>query len=625
VTEDIPETTSGVCGWVHTAESSAGARIAVGGMAAAARAAHAGMAVHELAGAATLAAYGARRERWFATQDGVAVALKGRPRWDDLESERIARDAGPAAAALRLYLADEDGFLRKVRGAFAIVVVDRRNATALLAVDRFGIERLCYAPAGDGLAFGTSAESVAAHPDVGRELSPQGIFNYLFCHMVPAPGTVFAKVRKLLPAEVVRFAGGRATRTFYWRMRYRAAGDPDEAGQAERLRRLLRQAVERTSDDGATGAFLSGGTDSSTVSGLLGEVGGRPADTFSIGFAAEGFDEMAYARITARHFGTRAHEYYVTPDDVAAAMPLIASAYDEPFGNASAVPTYYCARLARETGVAVMLAGDGGDEIFGGNARYAKQKIFDLYLRFPESLRGAVEPLVLAAPGGGLLPPLRKLQSYVRQARVPLPARLETYNLLQRVPFGESLEPGFLASVDPGEPIRLMQETWNGTDAASAVDRMMHLDLKFTLADNDLRKVHTMCEVAGVDVRFPMLDEDLVDFSGTLTPGQKVRGQVLRHFFKESLRGFLPPETIRKAKHGFGLPFGDWLASHRGLQAIVNEAFDSLGKRGIVRPEYLRGLLDRHSREHATYFGVMIWVLAQLELWMQHHSGDRKG
>jgi asparagine synthase (glutamine-hydrolysing) len=618
VIEDIQVTTSGICGWVHAAEASAGARIAVAGMATA-RAAPTGVALHEVAGTATLATYGAPPEGRFATQNEVAIALKGRPQWNDSESERCAREFGSAAAALRLYLAHGDGFLERIRGAFAVVVVDPRSASALLAVDRFGIERLCYAAADDGLVFGTSAESVAAHPRVGRELSPQGIFNYLFCHMVPAPGTVFANVGKLLPAEVLRFARGRASRSFYWRMRYQASG-AEEAGQAERLRRLLRQSVERAVDDEATGAFLSGGTDSSTVSGLLGEIRGRPADTFSIGFAAEGFDEMAYARITARHFATRAHEYYVTPDDVAAAMPLIASVYDEPFGNASAVPTYYCARLARDTGISVMLAGDGGDEIFGGNARYAKQKVFDLYLRVPAALRKAVEPLLLAAPGGGFIPPLRKLQSYVRQARVPLPARLETYNLLQRIPFSESLQPGFLASVDPEQPIRLMQDTWDRTGAASAVDRMMHLDLEFTLADNDLRKVHTMCEVAGIDVRFPMLDEDLVAFSGTLTPEQKVKGQALRHFFKQSLRGFLPPETIGKQKHGFGLPFGDWLASHRGLQAIVNDAFASLAERGIVRPDYLRSLLDRHSREHATYFGVMIWVLAQLELWLRRHS-----
>jgi len=621
VIEKLPATTSGICGWVNATTAHAHPQDVVAGMAAAARAAPTDVELNDVAGAASLAAYGVPRGSWFAMQDGVAVAFKGRPRWNGAEMERYARELGPAAAALRLYLTTGDAFVQDLRGAFAVVVVDRRSARALLAIDRFGIERLCYATAGDGLVFGTSAESVAAHPDVGRTLDPQGLFNYLFCHMVPAPGTIFAQVRKLLPAEVVSFTEGKARRSFYWRMHYEPTGGANEAQQAEQLRRLLRQSVERTIDGERVGAFLSGGTDSSTVAGLLGEIRGRPADTFSIGFAAEGFDEMEYARITGRHFATRPHEYYVTPDDVAAAMPLIAAAYDEPFGNASAVPTYHCARLAREAGVPVMLAGDGGDEIFGGNARYAKQKLFELYLHLPAALRKAAEPLLLAAPGAGVLAPLRKLQGYVRQARVPLPARLETYNLLHRIP-SEILAPGFLASVEPEEPLRLMQQTWDGTGAASAVDRMMHLDLRFTLADNDLRKVCRMCELAGIDVRFPLLDEDLVEFSGTLAPEQKVRGQALRHFFKRSLGDFLPPETIVKQKHGFGLPFGHWLTSHRRLQAIVDDAFTSLAKREIVRPDYLRTLLDRHAREHATYFGVTIWVLAQLELWLQHHADD---
>ena len=589
-------------------------------MVAAAGAAPAGTARHDVAGMGTVAAYGAP-ERWFATASSVAVAITGRPRWDDVEARRDARELGAAATALARYLAKGDSFVQELRGAFAIAVVDRRSARALLAIDRFGIERLCYAVTSDGLAFGTSAESVAAHPSVGHELSPQGLFNYLFYHMVPAPGTVFASVQKLLPAEVVAVSEGRVERSFHWRMRCAAAGNASEAEQAEQLRGLLRRSVERAADGGPAGAFLSGGTDSSTVSGLLGEVGGRPADTFSIGFAAAGFDEIEYARITARHFATRPHEYYVTPDDVAEAMPLIATVYDEPFGNASAVPTFNCARLARDAGVAVMLAGDGGDEIFGGNARYAKQKLFEPYLRLPSPVRRTLEPLLLATPGAGVLPTLRKLQSYVRQARIPLPARLEAHNLLHRTPVTDMLQPEFLAGVDPEEPIRLMQQTWDASDGASAIDRMMHLDLRFTLADNDLRKVRTMCEVAGIDVRFPMLDEDLVDFSATLAPEQKVRGQALRHFFKQSLRDFLPPETIDKQKHGFGLPFGDWLARHRALQAIVNDAFASLAQRGIVRPEYLHTLLERHAREHATYFGVMIWVLAQLELWLRHHAG----
>lgn len=169
-----------------------------------------------------------------------------------------------------------------------------------------------------------------------------------------------------------------------------AAGNFEAA--AERFRGLLRQGVRRCLDEAPFGSFLSGGTDSSTVSGLVSELSGLPAEAYSIGFDAEGFDETEYARLAAKHFGCNLHEYYVTPADVRAAIPQVAAAYDEPFGNASAVPAYLCARRAAQDGRTILLAGDGGDEIFGGNARYAKQKVFEAYWAIPGPLRRAWSP-----------------------------------------------------------------------------------------------------------------------------------------------------------------------------------------------------------------------------------------
>ena len=173
-------------------------------------------------------------------------------------------------------------------------------------------------------------------------------------------------------------------RHFYWQLKYNDDGMESFAMLEGGFRRILREAVVRAIDgETEIGAFLSGGTDSSTVTGLLTELSGKPARTYSIGFSADGFDEMKYARITARHFSAQAHEYYLTPADVVDAIPIIAQAYDEPFGNESAVPTYFCAKMARADGIQVLLAGDGGDEIFGGNARYARQKLFELYQSIP--------------------------------------------------------------------------------------------------------------------------------------------------------------------------------------------------------------------------------------------------
>ena len=548
----------------------------------------------------------------------LLVALEGRARWHSADLAALAAQHGSAAALAEAYRRHGDECLQHVGGTFAVAIVDADAASGLVAVDRMGIRSLSYANPGRSLVFGSSAASVAAHPAVGRTLSRQAIFDYLYCHVVPAPGTIYAGVHKLRPGECVAFRHGAVERRYYWQLRYDDDGDDSLEGLKPRFRQLLRDAAGRAiGRDADVGAFLSGGTDSSTVAGLLTELRGKPAKTYSIGFAAEGFDEMQYARITARHFATSAHEYYVTPQDVVDAIPIIAEAYDEPFGNDSAVPTYCCARMARADGVRVMLAGDGGDEIFGGNARYAKQKLFEAYGSVPGVLRrGLIEPVALGMPGADRLAPLRKLASYIRQASVPLPDRLESYNFLHRSPFAEIFEPGFLAEVDASQPLALQRNAYQRATSSSPVNRMMHLDLEFTLADNDLRKVSRMCEVAGVEVRYPLIDDALVEFAGELPPSLKVKGLKLRYFFKEALKDFLPPETLAKTKHGFGMPFGLWLRDHKPLAEIGHDSLAAFGRRGIVRPGYIRELLHQHETSHATYFGIMIWVIMMLERWL---------
>jgi asparagine synthase (glutamine-hydrolysing) len=368
------------------------------------------------------------------------------------------------------------------------------------------------------------------------------------------------------------------------------------------------------------GTFLSGGTDSSTITGLLGATSGAPAQTFSIGFDAEGYDEMVYARIAARHFGAAQHEYYVTPGDVVDAIPRIADTYDQPFGNASAVPTYYCAKLAHDSGMSRMLGGDGGDELYGGNARYAKQRQFAFYERIPPFLRhGLIEPVANRLPLTGQVALLRKARSYVAQASMPMPERYDSYNLLERLGAANVLTADFLAGIDTAAPARRLREIYGASDAQSLINRMLALDFQITLADNDLPKVTRMCELAKIDVAFPMLHDDVIDFSLRLPPGEKLRGNRLRHFFKEALKDFLPPEVIAKQKHGFGLPVGVWLQGREGLRTLAGDTLATLRGRQIVRADFIDRLLDEHLATHAGYYGTMVWILMMLELWFQRH------
>jgi asparagine synthase (glutamine-hydrolysing) len=351
---------------------------------------------------------------------------------------------------------------------------------------------------------------------------------------------------------------------------------------------------------------------------MLGAATGKPPSTYSIGFAAAGYDEMEYARITARHFCTEHHEYYVTPDDVVRAIPLLAAAYDQPFGNASAVPTYYCARLAQADGVARLLGGDGGDELFGGNARYAKQAQLAYYERIPDSWRRRLlEPLLLGWAGVASIPVARKARSYVAQARSPMPARYESYNLLERLGPGNVFAAEFLAGIDQARPLTRLQEAYRSTEASSLINRMLALDLRFTLADNDLLKVTRTCDIAGIDVAFPLLHESVVEFAAGLPPDFKLRGTRLRYFFKEALRDLLPPATITKKKHGFGLPAGLWLRDYAPLHELAGDTLATLRGRHIFRNDLLDRLLTHQLQDHPGYYGTLAWVLMMLELWLQ--------
>ena len=541
-------------------------------------------------------------------QDGVLVAIWGRP--------------GIRAGALaQLWRSDGAAACAELSGPFAVCILDERNGQALLAVDRSGTNALCYQLTAAGLVFASSLDALALHAAARSELDPQAIYNYLYFHMVPGPGTIYQGQQRLLPGEYVLYSGGKVKRGTYWKMGFREREAIPFGTLKEQFLATLRSSVEETIGAHQVGAFLSGGTDSSTLAGVLGQVSGRAARTYSIGFAADGYDEMDYARIAARHFGTQHHELYVTADDVVNAIPRMAAIFDQPFGNASAVPAFYCAQMAQEDGITRLLGGDGGDELFGGNERYARQAVFAWYERVPCILRqGLIEPLLFKAAGGAQHRLLCKARSYIEQASVALPGRLETYNLLQRYGSASVLEADFLARADLRAPMDSLKQSFSETDGYSQINRMLALDLKYTLADNDLPKVVKACELARMEVAFPFLNDAMVAFSAQLTPQHKLKGTQLRHFFKEALRGILPDAIIRKKKHGFGLPFGVWLQQHRNLKALAFDSLSDLKARRIIRADFIDDLLNRHLAEHPGYHGTMVWVLMMLEQWFQQRQ-----
>jgi asparagine synthase (glutamine-hydrolysing) len=587
-------------GWVHLQPGGATARFRV------AQAPAEGETSYEAEGARLDMRTGAVR---FAVDGALLVAL--------LEPRA---DSPSAQALLARWRSGERKLGAAAGGCRGVVAIDLEQGRVYLATDRFATAPLSVAEEGGRLAF---SDRVDAIPLAGSAaIAAQALARYVYFHCLPAPGTIYGGVRRLRAAEELEAGPGGTVFRFHWTPAFVESRRPFSALKEEFLRRL-RNAVRRELREGETvGSFLSGGTDSSTVTGLLAQLQGGPVRAYSIGFDADGYDEMAYARIAARRFGVEHRTYYVTPDDLVRSIPQVAAAFDQPFGNSSALPGYYCARLAHSDGITRILAGDGGDELFGGNSRYAKQKIFDAYERLPRLLRAALlEPLLLGSPLSARLPLVRKARSYVEQAKVPMPARMQTYNLLRRIGPENLFTAELLRQVDLDGPAREQVETYARAGNASLVNRMLAYDWQYTLADSDLPKVCGTTAMAGLAVGFPMLDDDLVDFSLQLRSSLKVRGLRLRHFFKEALRGFLPDEILRKSKHGFGLPFGVWLTRHPGLQALVHDAMGSLAGRGFLRPEFLKEL-DRQVATHAAYYGELVWILTTLEHWLRVHAPD---
>ena len=552
----------------------------------------------------------------MASENGRTLFMRGSP----LALTQPAKPLSAHALLQRLATDPEEG-LSKLAGSFSLIFIDSIQKRLLMAVDRMGIERLVYCLHNGRLLFGSQATDIVNAPDVKAPISHQRIFDYLFFHMIPSPNCVFEGIKKIEPGTYVMVEKGQLQVKTYWHPDYTDHNHASFRQQRDILHNRLRNAVINSSPDDATGAFLSGGLDSSTVAGYLARTQDSSPKTFSIGFDVEEYNELAYARLTRDHFGCHGYEYVVEPADIVSAFPRIAAAYDEPFGNSSVIPTYFCAKLAQEHGITHLLAGDGGDEIFAGNERYVTQQIFELYHKLPGAMtRGFLDPLAKRISAESNFVPLRKMKSYIDQANIPLPQRLESWNYAHREGVSSMLTEEFAQLIDSTTPFSLMKQVYDACPSDQTNDRLLAYDWHFTLADNDIRKVSTMCNLAGIKVSYPMLDTDLVEFAISIPASKKIRRFQLRAFYKAAMKGFLPDAILRKSKHGFGLPFGIWLKTDRNLADMIFSNLSDLKKRNYFKPEFLDSLMQQHREGHAAYYGYFIWDLAILEEWFKQHG-----
>ncbi len=516
---------------------------------------------------------------------------------------RTASDIEPIA---HLYEQYGDDFPCHLRGMFAIALYDRARRRLLLVRDRLGKKPLHYCIAGGGISFASELWSLVADPAVPREVNLEALYHYLGHLYVPGPLSMLEGVGRVPPAHVLVADEGGVRLQRYWSLKYEPKTGLPPAEQAAHLRARLEEAVAlRLRSDVPLGALLSGGIDSAVVTALMAKLAGG-VRTYSIGFAEEGFNELAGARATAAALGTEHQEMVVEPA-AAACLPMLVRRFGEPFADASALPSYYLAEFAR-SGVTVALCGDGGDESFAGYDRYG-QLLARWQGRPPVHHR-----LGAAAPAWGhYYSPWRQARRRAALARSgPAEGYAHLVTYMPRELKAMVCSPWFLERTAHLEDGRAVRQAFESAAAESLLDRALAADVATYLPDDLLVKMDIASMCWGLEARSPLLDQEVMAFAATLPVEAKRTAQGGKRLLRQVAAELLPAEVLARPKHGFSVPVESWL---RGpLAAMARELLlDGLARRGYFEPRGLARLLG-WQRRHDGY-GHLVWGLMTLELW----------
>lgn len=540
------------------------------------------------------------------------------------------RTSSDTEVLLALYQARGLAALGRLRGMFAFGLWDAPKRTLHLVRDRVGIKPLYYARTANRLVFGSELKAVVAAGGIRTDLDVQALDDFLAHAFIRAPRTIFQTIRKLEAGHVLtvrlRPHSPRPDiqRRRYWRLPPhprpglpRSGADtptPREAGQ-ELLARLEESVRLRLIADVPLGAFLSGGLDSSAVVWLMSRVSSRPVRTFTIGFDEQAFDERRVARSVAARLGTRHEEALVTPDAVAA-LPHVLSAFDEPFGDPSAIPTWYVSRMAREH-VTVVLSGDGGDELFAGYRRYPiLGREMARLGAWPAPLRRALSAAVRPA-----LRPEHRWRGWLERLPAGPEARYAGYRAIFSPAMRRRLlSPALRPALDPAATGRLFEKVHPDTLRADPLAPLLASDFTLYLPDDVLTKVDRMSMAHGLEARVPLLDHEVVEYVTGLPMEYKLRAGTSKWLLRELIAPDMPPEVLSHHKQGFSVPLDAWLRGD--LASLLADVVGGpIRTSGLFQTRYVEGLVGAHTRG-APGLGWGLWQVLIFGLWLDSTARD---
>ena len=526
--------------------------------------------------------------------------------------------------------------LQKFVGMFSLAIWDSRNQCLYLARDRLGIKPLFYYYDKQNMLFASELKGLMAFKIFEREIEPDSISLFLHYQYVPSPKTVFKNTHKLLPGNYIRFDGKRLSTHVYWSPPDGTESDSSTAmGEEELVQQLddlLTQAVDaRLISDVPLGALLSGGTDSSTVVALMQKVSTAPVRTFSIGFNEEGYDEAPWAAKVANHLGTDHTELYVTPQEAMEVIPNLPEIYDEPFADSSAIPTFLVCQMARDH-VTVALSGDGGDEQFSGYVRYWSTQAMATGLKhLPGSVKSAAAALLGTIPHRWVekcyLPWRQFLPQRFRVANFPdkwqklvhlldQTAIADIYRMTICLWSKEEL-PQLMGKYLPESQY---EKIFRETEDWPLLSRLMRVDQRTYLPDAMLTKVDRASMAVSLEVRVPLLDHRVVEYTATLPDSLKYRNGTGKYVLRRLLARYLPTHLIERPKMGFAVPIDRWLRYELKDLLLDYLSPERLKKEGLFDYTFVEKRLKEHLSGQVNHH-YRLWALLMWEMWRERWLG----
>jgi asparagine synthase (glutamine-hydrolysing) len=503
----------------------------------------------------------------------------------------------------------------ELRGMFAIALWDGWRKRLILARDRLGKKPLFYSWDGRRLVFGSEIKALWAARGLSREMDLEAVSDYFSFQYIPAPKTIYRHVRKLRPAHYLVVEAGTLRETPYWDIRFDETCDLSEEAWCEAFLQEYRTAVKaRLVSDVPLGAFLSGGVDSSSVVALMNDFQ-SPVTTCSIGFTEDRYDEASDAKAFAAGLEANHFEQIVEPRAIDLVSKL-AWHYDEPFGDSSAIPTYYVSNVARQH-VTVVLSGDGGDENFAGYERYR-------FTLWEDQLRSGIPPLLrqnVIGPVGRIYPKLswaprifRAKNTLESLARSPIDGYFYGISCICPPPLKRQLLSAdvcnYLNGYDSADVLRYHYDRAGTSDPLS---RIQYVDMKTYLVDDILVKVDRASMANSLEVRCPLLDHKLMELIARIPSGLKLRNGQGKYIFKKALKRVLPAEILARRKKGFAVPVAEWFRTE-----LREFAYDTLVAREdeVLNRGFLEQCWNQHQRGQRDW-SALLWCVLMFKSWRE--------